>query len=340
MSKMENMYDFEPETVIEFLKERKIDKVAVQLPSGLRPYLKEIKPVFRDEDVETFFLATSCYGACDLADKQAEELGCDALIHYGHSDMGAPTSLPTLYVETQIEAEPFEALEKALPELKDFKWGLTTTIQHMDYLDEVKDFLEKNDIPTTIGESGSRSSYPGQILGCDWGSAKSVMDEVDGFLYLGTGEFHPKGIALATGKTVISINPVENSCEAFDLDMEDFLQKRAAVIEQAKSAESFGVLVSTKIGQNRLDLAEELKSKLLGEGYDSYILITDEVTPEIMYDYRFGAYVNTACPRLPIDDAERYDSPILTPFEAKVLLGEQDWDPYQLDEIGINFEVG
>lgn len=337
---MEDMYDFEPEVVREFLKERKIDKAAVQLPSGLRPHLGEIKSVFDTEDVDVIFLATSCYGACDLADKKAEELGCDALIHYGHSDMGAPVSLPTLYVETRIEAEPFEALEKALPKLKDFKWGLTATVQHVDYLDEVKNFLEKNSIEATIGEPGPRSSYPGQILGCDWGSAKSVVGEVDGFLYLGTGKFHPKGIALATGKAVFLINPVENSYEAFDLDVEDFLRKRAAVIEKAGSAESFGVLVSTKIGQNRLDLAEELKNKLLSAGYDSHILVTDEVTPEIMHDYQLEAYVNTACPRLPIDDAELYDFPILTPFETEVLLGEQDLDQYQLDEIGINFEVG
>lgn len=112
------MYDFEPERLENFLKKEEIGKVAVQLPSGLRPYTDEIKASFEEEDVESLFLSDSCYGACDIADHKAEELGCDALVHYGHADMGVKTSLPTFYVETRVKTDISEALEKARSELE------------------------------------------------------------------------------------------------------------------------------------------------------------------------------------------------------------------------------
>lgn len=336
---MKKIYNFEPDRVKEFLKKEEIEKVAIQLPSGLRPYLNEIKPIFEEENVKVLFLSISCYGACDIADKKAQSLNCDALIHYGHADMGIPTSIPVLYVEARMEIEPFEALKKALPKLEGSKWGLVTTVQHIDHLEKVKEFLDKNEIKSVIGKPGPRSKYPGHISGCDWGSAKSVSEEVDGFLYIGTGSFHPVGVALSTGKPVISVNPVSEESERIDPELDKFFRKRAAILEKAKSKENFGVVVSTKQGQNRLNLAEKLTEKLEKAGYDAYLLVSDEISPEILEDFQLDAFVNTACPRIALDDSELYDKPMLTPFEVNVLLGEQDWEPYQLDEIGINFEA-
>jgi 2-(3-amino-3-carboxypropyl)histidine synthase len=38
------------------------------------------------------------------------------------------------------------------------------------------------------------------------------------------------------------------------------------------------------------------------------------------------AYVNTACPRLSLDDASRFRKPVLTPNEALVVAGELTWE--------------
>lgn len=334
---MSSIYDFEPKGVKNFLRQNQVRKVALQMPSGLRPYLKEIERVFREENCETYILASSCYGACDIADEDARDLGCDALVHYGHSDIGIPTSIPTLYVEARMNVEPFEALDKVLPELQASVWGLTSTIQHVHWLEEIQDFLEEKGIKSLIGEPGSRCKYPGQILGCGWGSGHSVEEEVDGFVYIGTGDFHPLGLSLATDNPVIAVNPISNSNENIDQEKETFLRKRAALLSKAKSAEFLGILTSTKKGQNRLKMGKNLAKKLEKAGYRTFVLVTDDLTPEILKDYRLDAYVNTACPRIPLSDEKRYDEPILTPFEARVLAGEEEWEPYHLDEIGINF---
>jgi 2-(3-amino-3-carboxypropyl)histidine synthase len=50
--------------------------------------------------------------------------------------------------------------------------------------------------------------------------------------------------------------------------------------------------------------------------------------------YPVDAFVNTACPRIAIDDAVRYSKPLITPFELEVALGEKKWETgYQFDEI-------
>lgn len=331
------MYDLEPERVRKFLRREDPEKAAIQLPSGLRSRLKEVRSVYDEEGVEALFLGGSCFGSCDLADDTAEEAGCDVLVHYGHADMGIPTSLPVLYIEARVEIEPFDALEGNLHELKGSRWGLTTTVQHIDLLKGTKEFLGERGVEALIGEPGPRSRYPGQILGCDWGSARSIADEVDGFIYIGTGRFHPLGISLATDKRVATVNPVSDEFEVMEPKSEDFIRRRLAMLARSEDVENFGVLVSTKPGQERLDLAESLADKLNRQGYESFVIVCDDIEPLKLNDYRLGALVNTACPRIPIDDSDLYDCPVLTPFEARVLLGEEGCEEYHLDEIGVNF---
>lgn len=327
------MYDFEPKEVMRFLKRHKVRRAAVQLPAGLRPHLSEIKPTFEEAGVEALILADSCYGACDIADVKAKQLGCDVLVHYGHADMGLQTRLPTLYVEARMAADPLEAVEKALPELNFNRLGLLTTVQHVGFIPKITKFLHSHEIKSLIGKPGARAKHPGQILGCDWGSARSVSDKVDGFLYVGTGRFHPLGVSLATGKDVVIANPVVRGYERLSSRAEDFLSRRRGMISRAAACERFGILVSTKPGQARFELAAGLVDDFKRAGLTAHMLVMDEILPEKLDDFKLEAFVCAACPRIPMDDAERFNQPILTPFEARVMLGKENFEPYQLDEV-------
>lgn len=327
------MYDFESEKVKRFLDQQAVNRPAIQLPEGLKRYLDEIAPVFEESGVEPLILADSCYGACDIADTNANRLGCDGLIHYGHADMGFKTSIPTLYVEARVKRNPIRFFKDALPNLEGLIWGLTTTVQYIGWIDRVREYLEDNGVRSVIGDPGPRVKYPGQVLGCDFSCAKSVAGEVDGFIYFGTGRFHPLGIAIATKKDVAIINPIAEGHEILSPELDDFLNQRKAVLLKAAACKRFGVLVSSKKGQQRLAIAEELTNLLRENGYDAQLFLQDELNNERLYDFNVGAFVCTACPRIPIDDVEVYDRPILTPFEARVLLGEEEFRPYKLDEM-------
>lgn len=327
------LYDLETERVKRLIGQHGARRAAIQLPDGLRPQLAEITEAISEAGVEPIVLASSCYGACDLADEAAKRLGCDVLIHYGHADMGLKPRLPTLYVEARMLADPRGAVERALPLLSSKRIGLITTVQHLSYMPDVVELLRSRGFSPSVGEPGFRAKYRGQILGCDWGCATSVAGLVDELLYIGTGKFHPLGAALATGKRVVMANPLTEEVEELNVEPSNLLARRRAMVSRAAGCRRFGVIVSTKPGQARLRLASRLVEDLGRAGLEAHLLVVDEVQPERLRDFRLDAYVCAACPRIPIDDAERFDAPVLTPFEAWVLLGRVDIEPYQLDHV-------
>ncbi len=327
------MYDFEAVEVGRFLKRHRAKLAAIQLPAGIRPHLPEIEAIFVKTGVETRVLADSCYGACDVADAKAKQLGCDVLVHFGHADMGLPTLLPTLYVEARVRASPLEAIREALAGLGARRIGLLTTVQYVSHLKEVVEFLRSRGVEPLIGGRGLRAKYPGQLLGCDFSCTRSIAGRVEAFLYIGTGYFHPLGAALVTGKRVFAVNPISGGLGETPLDLSDFLRRRKAMISKAAAGKRFGVVVSSKPGQARFKLAAKLVEDLRRSKRDAQLLVADEVKPEELGDFEFDAFVCAACPRIPIDDAERFERPILTPFEARVMLGKVKFEPYRMDEV-------
>ncbi|MFH1820964.1 MAG: diphthamide biosynthesis enzyme Dph2 [Methanobacteriota archaeon] len=327
------MYDFEETSVKEFLKRTRAKRVAIQMPAGLVKYLEEIEKVFTDMGVETVVLANGCYGACDLADDMAKKLGCNALVHYGHADLGLKSCLPTLYVEARVKMSPLDSVKLAMPGLKFKRVGLVSTVQYVGHLQEVAKFLNSQGIQTLVGKKGYRLKYPGQVLGCDVGCAKAVASVVDGFVYVGTGDFHPLGVALATGKQVVAVNPISNRFKVFAPNQGGFIGKRKAMVAKAALGKKFGVVVSTKTGQARFNLAKKLVELLRQNGREAHLLAVDEFSPETIGNFDFEAFVCVACPRIPIDDAERFERPMLTPFEVEAMVGKVPIEPYRIDEV-------
>jgi 2-(3-amino-3-carboxypropyl)histidine synthase len=100
-------------------------------------------------------------------------------------------------------------------------------------------------------------------------------------------------------------------------------------MERARSARTVGIIVSTKSGQQRRALAEQLKK--LHEG--AVIVMLREVSPDELLNLGFDCYVNTACPRLTYDDQVRFPAPVLSPQEFEIICGARSWDNYAIDEI-------
>jgi 2-(3-amino-3-carboxypropyl)histidine synthase len=124
------------------------------------------------------------------------------------------------------------------------------------------------------------------------------------------------------------------------VDPEMFQRKRGGYIARSMDAMVFGIIVSSKSGQNRMELAEKLKGMACRQGRTGAIIIMDLVTPEQLLAFKVDAFVNTACPRITIDDAERFHVPVLTPQEFEIVVGERSWDTLEMDEIKEGYEVG
>jgi 2-(3-amino-3-carboxypropyl)histidine synthase len=110
-------------------------------------------------------------------------------------------------------------------------------------------------------------------------------------------------------------------------DARRVIMQRWGKISEAKEAKSFGVLISLKSGQMRMRAALDIKEKLERNGRKATLLALREVTPSALMQFpTLDAFVNTACPRLSLDDAPNYDKPLLYFNEALVLLGEMTWE--------------
>jgi 2-(3-amino-3-carboxypropyl)histidine synthase len=118
-----------------------------------------------------------------------------------------------------------------------------------------------------------------------------------------------------------------------ELLKEKILRQRHGAISLASEAGSFGIIISSKPGQQRKELADMLKGMIVNKGKRASLILLDNVTPDQLIAFPLDAFVSTACPRLAIDDYLRYRKPILTPIELEVALGLRSWDDYIFDSI-------
>ena len=178
------------------------------------------------------------------------------------------------------------------------KLGLATTAQFLDKTTEIKQYLEKNDKEVFIDKDKQRNG--GQLLGCDVGAATKIQDKVDAFLYVGSGEFHPLGVALQTKKEVFTFNPVSGVFSKLDeKEIENYKKIRKVKCVRFLHADNIGILVSTKPGQNSYKKALEIKEKLEEKGKNCFIFVFDTLDANEMENFPFvDFWVNTACPRI------------------------------------------
>jgi len=144
------------------------------------------------------------------------------------------------------------------------------------------------------------------LLGCDVNSAVKIKDDVDAYLYIGSGEFHPLGVALKTGKEVFTFNPVSSVFSKLDKkEIEDYKKIKKSRYVRFLSAENIGILVSTKPGQNSYKKALEIKEKLEKKGKKCFVFVFDTLDVMEMENFPFiDFWVNTACPRI-ADDKDK-----------------------------------
>jgi 2-(3-amino-3-carboxypropyl)histidine synthase len=320
-------FDFEEERVKQEIIKLGAKRVLIQLPQGLKNDGVRLAKIVEKTGALPIISADPCYGACDLATAEAESLGVDMLIHYGHSKLLKYEKVPTVYVEARATLSIDEAVEKALPLIE--KWhkiGLATTVQHVQTLEEAKEILVRAGKTVVIGDAG-RMSYPGQVIGCDYSNARSIANDVEAFLFIGGGRFHALGLALSTSKPTIVADPYEKRAYTLDEEAQKTLKKRWASIQEAEKAKTFAVLVGLKPGQKRVDEALSIREKLEKSGKDAYIFAFRELTPEVLMEFPVvDAYINTACPRISLEDASRFRKPVLTLNEARVVVGEISWE--------------
>jgi len=295
-------------------------RVLLQFPEGIKQHALSYAKELEKRGDEVFISASPTFGACDLAIEEAKSVKADKIIHFGHAEFHH-ADYNVEYVEFNVDA-PLGILEESLAHLEAYQTiGLVTTIQHIHQLKAVKAFYEGRGKTVLIGKPYGFAKKEGQILGCDVGSAATVDKYVDAFVYFGGGMFHPLGALLNTTKPFIVVEPFANKVELIDSYRKTYKGRSKGKILKSLEARSFGILLTTKNGQHNEGLAKILKQRLEKEGLSAGILTAntfDFISLENMRE--FDAFVNTACPRLAIDDTDRISKPLLSANELMEVL--------------------
>ncbi|MFB6125310.1 MAG: diphthamide biosynthesis enzyme Dph2 [Halanaeroarchaeum sp.] len=320
--KYDREWDYELDRVAEAVEEKEADSVGLQFPEGLKRRsggvaddLRELLP----EGVRIYISGQPCYGACDLDLELMRRT--DVFVHFGHSPMKESGNI--IYVPLFSNVDVFPIMEEAIEELEAGEVGLVTTAQHMNHFEEMREFLEERGFEVLTRRGDERLTHEGQVLGCNYASADVDADQV---LYVGGGKFHPVGLGMEhPDKTVVIADPVNNVVTEATTDT--FVKQRYAAIHKAMDAETWGIIVSSKIGQRRWDVADDI----VADNPNAYLITLDEITPDRLRNFGFDAYVNTACPRVTTDDGPRFHRPMLTPQEYRIAVGDEPMDALEFD---------
>ena len=327
------MLQIELKHAIKDLKKLKAKKVFLQIPEGLKMKVDAIVSELEENGFVVITAMDPCFGACDLKQSEAKRVGCDAVLHLGHTQFVKKSSIPVVYAPLKYDlGERFGRITKISADwLKDSgvkEVGIVTTAQFLHYLPELKTALENAGIKTVIGK-GQRTEN-GQVLGCNYSSAEVKPDTI---LFFGDGLFHPLGIHFATQKKLVIANPVSLEMKNLEEEKDEFVKRRILAIERAKSAKDFAIIVATKEGQNRISEAERIKKELEKKGKTAKIYAMDFISQDALLGIKAEALINTACPRISIDDYANYKLPIINYPEVDYLLGKKKYEDYKLVSI-------
>ncbi|MBN2517492.1 MAG: diphthamide synthesis protein [Candidatus Altiarchaeota archaeon] len=208
----------------------------------------------------------------------------------------------TVFIPVRAEANVDLVVENILEKVTAKRIGLVTTAQYVHVLADMKRGLEGGGKKVSI-QPGRPN--PGQILGCD---ARAGMGDVDCFVYVGSGRFHPLAVAYKTEKPVYIAHPSGGLEQISGEEVFKYQKRKYARISKFKDARKIGIIVSTKPGQQKLKHAVELRDRLKGEGKETFIFVANEIKPENLVGFEVDVWVSTACPRI-VDD--HFEKPIV-----------------------------
>jgi 2-(3-amino-3-carboxypropyl)histidine synthase len=307
-------------------------RVVLQVPAGLVRNAGELAARLREEvGVPVDLASRPCFGACDppMGDEAPR---ADVAVVLGHAPIpNMPDVRTTFYVEMRDDAGDPRALAATLvagglPK----RVGLVASVQHLDLLEPLGAALRDHGFEPRVGRGDRRLAYVGQALGCNYTGAEEIASGVEAFLFVGTGRFHPVGLAFAVDRPVWSIDPRRGELEA-PIDRAGLVRRRQLLVASVRDARRWGILVSTFVGQNRSPTALALQARARARGHEAEILLAHRVDPADLLGRDVDAFVNTACPRIALDDAANYPKPVLTPPEFLMALGELPLEPYRFD---------
>ena len=335
MEQLPSNYNFQIAKTVWRLKKDGAQKVALQLPEGLMLFACILADIFEQcagvKDV--LIMADVTYGACCVDDYSARALGCDFMVHYGHSclvpiDVTAKSSgLKLLYVFVDIDIDVEHLVEsvKLTFENRNTRIALLCTIQFAAAMHKAKQLID--DIYTRQAYvPQAKPLSRGEVLGCT--SPSLACEDVDCLVFVADGRFHLESAMIANPHLPAErYDPYTRVLTIEHYDTHLMREIRKGQIDKASDAQSWGVVLGTLGRQGNPKILERIEKILKAKNKRYVVLLLSEMFPAKLklLDDSVDAWVQIACPRLSVDWGTAFSKPLLSPYELFVAVGEAAW---------------
>ena len=134
MEVLPDNYNLEIPKTIWRIRRDNFQRVALQLPEGLTMFATSLSDIIEKfTTAQTVIMSDVTYGACCVDDFSARALGCDFMVHYGHScliPVDQTANIKMLYVFVDIKLDSLHFIESIKANLaRSSRLSLVSTIQ-------------------------------------------------------------------------------------------------------------------------------------------------------------------------------------------------------------------
>lgn len=334
-------FKYEIQRCIAWICDNDYRKVALQFPDEmLVDSVRVTLALERGVEAELFVLGDTSYGSCCVDETAAEHVAADAIIHFGHSCLSAPSRLPVLLVFGRSLFTATQALQRALQDFfpdPDARIAVLFDTQYDHCRREVFAAISSQFREAICSElvipSAGEDAIKGDTSAVTKCSRRILLPEncsIADYSVLFIGPENP-----TLTNIVLTFN--QNTCYSFDprtqqgrqesLAVNRQLMRRYYLMERAKDAAVVGILVGTLGVRRYLSVVEHLKKVIRAAGKRSYVLAVGKLNVAKLANFQeVDVYVLIACPENALLDCREFFRPIVTPFELEVALDpSREW---------------
>ncbi|KAF8804169.1 diphthamide biosynthesis protein [Phlegmacium glaucopus] len=310
---------------------------------------------------ELYVLADTSYGrhafaflarlSCCVDEVAAQHVDADAMVHYGHACMSLTSRLPVIYVfgKKTIDIDLcvqklVEAFDADIPDLNDgngmqrlailLKHDVVFTHQADAILEKLQKSLDPRNIailyhkiptkttPTPTNQHQQPSKTDADTTTTQHNS--QIPSAYTTIFYIGSESMGLTNLLMTNASCkIFSFNPTSQTVRLESSRTNKLLMRRYAMVQKAKDADVFGILVGTLGVASYLPLITHLRKLLTKKQKKSYTISVGKLNPAKLANFlEVECFVYVACGEgaVVVGDKE-YLRPIITPYELEIALG-------------------
>ncbi|KIL58577.1 hypothetical protein M378DRAFT_170393 [Amanita muscaria Koide BX008] len=335
---------FEIEETAEEIRQSDYKRIALQFPDEL---LHNSVPIHRElmarigNQRKLYVLADTSYGSCCVDEVAAQHVDADAIVHYGYACMSQTSRLPVIHVfgkktiDTEHCVQAFLEAIKSNSELQGethvgpilLRHDVAFTYRAEELVNNLREALEPLGLILQYTKPRARS-IPTSLDPTSSSQALDSSAHYPTILYVGSESLGLTNLLITNvSSTVISYNPISSSTRIESARTNKLLMRRYVMVQKARDADVFGILVGTLGVASYLPLIKHLRAFLAQKQKKSYTICVGKLNPAKLANFlEIECFVLVACPENSLMDAKDFFRPIVTPYELEIALqATQSW---------------